>query len=223
MPIKSPNERIYYYECSYGNFRLTYFIHYGDLEKLSNEGDIQKQVLEDFPDGVDLRVGEVDYRDFKESYGYRHKVGPEVALNAFSTIYASTKNWKKFRGSGIIPAVDLEGQIAEIEKRVKDEKDLFFVDFLKTPRERIKPKIPKIMKVDDFVILQTDKKELEQYRRNRSKQSKEQRAVDKYLKKIKPRRINPRQTLQKQRFSEIQWTEGDKIEDVFARIQRKRR
>lgn len=223
MPIISPDERVYYYECSYGDFRLTYFIPYSDLEKLSKEGDIQKQVLEDFPDGVDLRVGEVDYRDFEESYGYRHNVGPEVALNAFSTIYASTKNWKQFRGSGIIPAKDLEGQIAEIEKRVKDEKDLLFVDFLKTPREKIKPKIPKIMKVDDYVIPQTDKKELERYRRNRSKQSKEQRAVDKYLKKIKPRRINPKQTLQKQRFSEIKWTKGDELEKVFARIQHKRR
>lgn len=223
MPIKSPKERVYYYECSYGKFRLTYFIPYGELEKLFKNGKIKKQVLEDFPDGVDLRVGEADYMDFKESYGYRPEVDPEVANSTFFTIYSSTRNWKKFLGSDIIPAKDLEGQIVDIEKSVKDEKDQLFLDFLKTPREKIKPKIPSTMKVDEDVIYQTDKTDLKRYRQTRKKQSNEQKAVVKFLKKIKPQGIDPSQTLQKQRFSKIQWTEGDKIEDVFARIQRKRR
>ena len=131
MSVKSPKERVYYYECSYGKFRLTYFIPYGELEKLSKEGIIKKQVLEDFPDGVDLRVGETDYKDFEESYGYGPEVDPEVARSTFFTILSSTRNWKKFRGSDIIPAKDLEGRIADIEESVKEKKDQLFLDFIK--------------------------------------------------------------------------------------------
>ena len=119
MPIKSPNERVYYYECSYGTFRLTYYIPYGDLEKLSKEGKISEQALEDFPDGVDLRVGETDYMDFQKSYGYRPEVDPELAKSLFYTIYSSTKNWTKFHGSDLIPARDLEGKIDDIAKNVR--------------------------------------------------------------------------------------------------------
>jgi len=222
MPIKSPKERVYYYECSYGKFRLTYFIPYGELEKLSKKGKIKKQVLEDFPDGVDLRVGETDYMDFKESYGYRPEVDPEVAKSTFFTIFSSTRNWKKFLGSDIIPAKDLEGQIVDIEKSVNDEKNQSFLDFIKPPREKIKPKIPKIMKVEEEVLYQTDKTDLKRYRQIRKKQSNEQKVVDEFLEKFKPQRIDPNQTLQKQRFSKLQLTKGDNIEDVFARIQHKR-
>ena len=47
MPVRSPKERVYYYECSYGKFRLTHFIPYDKLEKLVKESEIDKQVLED--------------------------------------------------------------------------------------------------------------------------------------------------------------------------------
>ena len=210
MPIKSPNERVYYYECSYGTFRLTYYIPIGDLEKLSKEGKISEQALEDFPDGVDLRVGETDYLDFKESYGYRPEVDPELAKSLFYTIYSSTKNWTKFRGSDLIPARDLEGTIDDIEKSVKTSKKLLLFDSIKTPLRYVPEE-------------KLDKTDLKRYHMNRKKHSNNQKKVDNLLKKIKPEGIDSSQTLLNQKFSKIQWTEGDNLEDVFTRIQKKKR
>jgi hypothetical protein len=78
------------------------------------------------------------------------------------------------------------------------------------------------MKVEEELMYQTDKMDLKRYRQIRRKQSINQKGVDKFLEKIKPQGIDPNQTLQKQRFSKIQWIKGDNIEDVFARIQHKR-
>ena len=221
MPVKSPKERVYYYECSYGKFRLTYFIPYDELEKLSKEGKIEKQVLEDFPDGVDLRVGETDYMDFKKSYGYRPEVDPEVAKSVFYSIFSTTKNWKKFRGSDIIPAQDLEGRIGDIEKKMRDEKPQAFLDFVKTPREKKKPTFL-FMRGRPEEAYPTEKADLKRYRRFRKRQAKEQKDVNDFLRKVKPKGIDPNQTLRGQKFSKLHWAKGDKIEDVFSRIQHKR-
>ncbi len=113
MPIKSPDERVYYYECSYGKYRLTYHIPQSELTQLIKENKIKKQVQEDFPDGVDLRVGETDYTDFKETYGYRPKTDPQIAEKIFYTFLSSTKNWKQFRGSGLIPAKEIDQKTPE--------------------------------------------------------------------------------------------------------------
>ena len=209
MPIKSPNERVYYYECSYGTFRLTYYIPYEDLEKLCKEGKISEQALIDFPDGVDLRVGETDYMDFKKSYGYRPEVDPELARSLFYTIYSSTKNWTKFRGSDLIPARDLEGTIGDIAESVKSSKNRLLFDLIKTPLT--------------FVPEEMDKTDLKRYRMNRKKYSNNQKKVDNFLKKIKPEGIDSAQTLLNQKFSKIQWTKGDNLEDVYARIQKKKK
>ena len=210
MSIKAPNQRVYYYECSYGSFRLTYFIPYRELGELVNSGDIKEQVLEDFPDGVDLRVGETDYQDFYEVYGYRPKVDPDVARGIFFSILSSTRNWKKFQGSDIISAKDLEDQIDDLDRRVKEEKDKSLVEYLKTP-QILKESIP--MKLGD----------LQNHREIRKRISREQREVDSLLRKIKPRGIDRYKTLQNQSFSQIQWTEGENIEEVFSRIQRRGR
>ncbi len=137
-PVRSPKESVYYYECSYGNFRLTYFIPFDELARLDKIGKINKQVLEDFPDGVDLRVGETDYVDFQKSYGYRPEVNPEAAKNAFYSILSTTKDWRDFRGSGIIPAKDVENQIGDLEKKVGTENVPLFRGIVETPTEKTK-------------------------------------------------------------------------------------
>jgi hypothetical protein len=222
MPVKSPKERVYYYECSYGKFRITYFVPFNELEKLSKKGKIKKQVLNDFPDGVDLRVEEKDYIDFEDSYDYRPELDPEVAKSIFFAILSSTKDWKEFRGSGIIPSRDLEAKNADIEKSVRTDKDQSFSDFIKAPREKIKPKLPRVREVKAEGIYRTSEVDLKRYRQMRKKRSEEQKVVDEFLEKIQPQGIDPTQTLQNQKFSKMQWTKGDKIEDVVARIEHKK-
>ena len=209
MPIKTPDETVYFYENSYGKFRLTYFIPYSELVKLNKNNKIEKQVLEDFPDGVDLRVEEIDYKNFKERYGYRSKVEPETAKQLFFTFLSSTKDWKKNRGTGLIPARELDQRITH-------------TTILQTPKETMKIEIPVTRKVDEKKIFQTEKKEMKRYRTARKNQIKEQKEIETLLKKFKPQEIDPSKTLQMQQFT-IRYTEGESIEDVFSRIQHKRR
>jgi len=224
MSIISPKERVYYYECSYGKFRLTYFIPHSELKKLPINAQIKEKLLIEYPDGIDLRVEETDYSDFKKTYGYRPPINPEVAQKIFFTMFSKTKNWEEFIGSGIIPAKDLEEkQLADIERSVKKDKNQSFSDFIRTPHEKKKPKIPEITKFRKEVMLKPDKKHLKSYHRIRKYQGEKQKTVYKFLKKIKPAGIDSNKTLREQRFSEIKWTKGDRIEDVFARIQNRGR
>lgn len=213
MPVKSVKERVYYYECSYGKFRLTYFIPIGELEDLVRNGEIKGQVLEDFPDGVDLRVGETDYADFEKSYGYRPQKDPEVVKNIFYSILSNTKNWKKFRGAGTIPAEDLEKRIDDIE--LMDDEKLSFSDFVKASREIAEP--PRPLRLYRF-----EKADLKRYRMFRKREAKVQKDVDEFLRNVRPKGIDSKKTLQRQRFSKLHWTEGEEIGDVFARIQHRR-
>ena len=69
MEIRSPTEPVYYYECSAGDFRLTYFIPPEELDRLIAGGKISAAVTDDFPDGVDLDCTEPDFAEFEGSYG----------------------------------------------------------------------------------------------------------------------------------------------------------
>lgn len=220
MPIKSPNERVYYYECSYGKFRLTYFIPQNDLTKLAKIRQIESQVLIDYPDGVDIRVGESNYNDFFEEYGYRPKVDPHEAERRFYTILSSTKDWKQYHGSGLISAKDLENIEFDTEK-LNDVEKREFRNIIRKPPERIIPRTPIPITVDERKIPKTDKLDLKRYRRRKKNQQIEEKALHSLLHKVIPKGIISRQTLQEQKFSEIKWTEGEKFGDVLSRIQKR--
>ncbi len=219
-PVRSPKDNVYYYEVSYGNFRLTYFIPFDELRRLCEVGKIQKQVLEDFPDGVDLRVGETDYADFEKSYGYRPETNPEVAKNAFYAIFSATRDWRNLRGSGIVPAKDVESQIGDLEKKVGIENIQLFRGSVETPSEKTK-RDSMFRKIGpERAVLK--KADLLTYRQQRQIRNEQKKKIEKILQDIKPKWIDPKKTLQTQKFSPLQWTAGDRIEDVFKRIQQKR-
>jgi hypothetical protein len=218
MSVRSPIESVYYYECSYGRFRLTYSIPRSELKKLVELGKIKKQVLEDFPDGVDLRVGETDYEDFRESYGYRPEVDPEVAKKMFYSILTHTKNWKNFLGSGIIPAKDLKERIGDIE--IVDEEAASFSDFVLTSRKVAEEKLPPARTMLERVG--REKVDLKGARKLKKSEAKVQKALNDFLQNVRPEGVDPKKTLGKQKFSKLEYTEGESIERVFARIQHKR-
>ena len=220
MPIESPDERVYYYECSYGTFRLTYFIPYSDLNKLVRDGQINSQVLVDYPDGVDLRVGESNYNDFFENYGYRPEVNPHETKIRFYTILSSTKDWKQYHGSGLIPARDLEKIEFDTNKLRNGEERLFW-NYIRKPIERIVLRTPTPISVDERKIPVTDKLALKSYRRIKKRQQIEEEALNSLLNKVTPKGINSNQTLEEQKFSEIKWTKGEKFGDVLSRIQKR--
>ena len=200
MAIASPNQNVYYYECSNGRFRLSYFIPPGQLEKLCREGRISLKVLEDFPDGVDVGCIETDFKEFEKSYDYKIPLDPKALRNAFLAILSSTHEWEKSRGSGFIPAADLERHLKKVDSALVRAK--------KIPRE-IKPP--------------SEKMSLKKVRQRWHQQAVLQEETDKILHRLQVTGINPKKSITQQSFSDIKMTKGTRAEDVFIRLHQKKR
>lgn len=125
MPVQTPVELAYYYECSYGDFRLIYHIPADILEKMVQQGIIAKNALRDYPDGVDLGCYSPDFDEFEKRYKFRPPVEPKPVRRAFKTLMSSLEDWDTFRGSGFLAAEYLEGLVPKVEETLhKWEKDL---------------------------------------------------------------------------------------------------
>lgn len=200
MGVAVPNERVYYYECSSGRFRLTYFIPRGELERLNDSGRIDAKVLEDFPDGVDLGCTDADFGAFKRIYSYRPQQDPEALRSAFLAILSATRNWKRFRGSGFIPAADLERHIEAVDDILLES-------------------LPKQVKMEPPGL----QAPLLQRRRTRHRQAVQHSKADKTLRRLQVEGIDPKRTLSQQTFSKITTEEGVGAEEVFVRLHQKQR
>ncbi|MDX1479228.1 MAG: hypothetical protein R3301_16045 [Saprospiraceae bacterium] len=129
MAVSLPLEPVYYYECYNGEFRLTYFIPFDHLKKRVDQGQADAAVLKDYPLGVDLDCSGSDYRDFTRKYRYPLPFEADACRKAFLAIYSSTRGWKRFRGTGLIPAKDLEKYIKPISEEL-ESRDLTSRQFL---------------------------------------------------------------------------------------------
>ena len=119
MSVQTPVELAYYYECSYGDFRLTYHIPIEILTEMVEQEKIAAKALRDYPDGIDLGCYPPDYDEFEKRYKYRPPVEPEPARRAFKTLMSSLEDWDTFRGSGFMSAEYLEGLIPKVEKTLQ--------------------------------------------------------------------------------------------------------
>jgi hypothetical protein len=198
MTVATPNEPVYYYECSNGQFRLFYCLPAVELKRLRRANQISAQVVKDYPDGVDLGCTEVDFVAFDTAYGYRPKTHPDVLRQAFFAIYSSTYNWKKFRGSGFIPAADLEQQVGTIETELRK-------------------------KVSEPTILRATVKKpsLAQRRKSKREQAVQQKRTIDTLKQFQVKGIDPKLTMAKQEFRPIDTIKGEDAEKVFTKLLQK--
>lgn len=195
MEIASPKEPVYYYECSAGRYRLAYFIPPRELKRLHREGRISDLALEDLPDGVDLSCTEPDFVELEELYGYRPPYDPEALLRAFFAIFSTTRGWKTFRGSGFIPAADLEMQLETVEAELESA-DLEPAAITQPPARAT----------------------LKQRQSWRNRQSAQQRRLKSTLQRLPAKNIDPKKTLRQQQFSEITMGEGKTAEEVFSEL-----
>lgn len=199
MAVALPLEPIYYYECFYGDSRLTYFIPYHMLEKLVNEQNVDAAVLKDFPLGIDLDCNEPDFQAFKKTYGYRPKYSAEAINQAFFAMYSSTRNWKKFRGTGHIPAKDLEKHIKPITKDLK-EQELTIEQLPPLPKEP------------------TSKAKKRWVKKKLNVQSKAQ----KFLRNLEVKEMDKRKNLTEQSFSQIKMEKGkESTKEFYSRLYKK--
>jgi len=209
LSIKTPQERVYYAETSYGKYRLTLHLPYNILQSLVQENKIDQQVLRDYPDGVDLRVGDTDYQDFYNTYGYRPTVDPETAKTLFYTVLTSTKDWKKYRGTDLISARELEEKITGIKKTVETHTELAKI----TPQE-----IKNIART----TAATPQEALKKYRESKKRLHKEERNLETSLRRHTPRGIDSDKTLREQGFK-VEYSQGDSLDKIITRIQHRGR
>ncbi len=200
MAITSPKQAVYYYEASNGHFRLVYFMPPEELDQLSRAGNISKEVLNDNPDGVDLSCTELDFRQFEELYGYRPPYDPEALQRAFFAIFSGTRNWKRFRGSDLIPADTLREAMELVEESLR----------------QIEPVPEKIQTYSQQMPL----KKRRRIMRNRIIQQKRTTA---HLERMKVKRVNPKRSLRRQDFPEIQMQKGKSAEEIFNKLLRQQK
>ena len=179
MVVSLPQHPCYYYECSNGSFRLTYFIPPAVLKSLSSKGNISRTVLEDFPDGVDLDCTEPDFADFYEQYKFRPEDSPESLCNAFFAIFSTTHNWTKFRGTGFICAEQIESILIDVDATVR-----------KTMAAKSEATQPEPT--------------LKERRRRIRQRATQQTRVESSLEKWKVEGVNPKKKLHEQDFTPVQ-------------------
>ena len=68
MPIKTPIERAFYYEITNLRDRLIYWIPKEDLEQMRKSGSVSKEILKDYPFGLDLEVYQDLFDEFEKKY-----------------------------------------------------------------------------------------------------------------------------------------------------------
>jgi len=200
MSVALPKQTVYYYECSYGDFRLTYFMPPVFLEQLISEDRIHAAVLEDFPDGVDLGCTEADFDEFEETYGYRHSTEPRFLRAAFLALYSSTHDWQNYHGTGLVPAVKLERIAAEVA-------------------ESIEPEIAEPPAFESLV----EPESLDERRERLEQQTENAAAVQASLEALAVEGVNPDRSMGGQDFGEIAMDDGENVLEVYSRLQLKQR
>lgn len=197
MSISVPCERCYYYECSHGKVRLTYFIPPEVLVTWIRQNKINNLVLTDYPDGVDLDCTEPDFNEFREDYGFIPEYTADDLQNAFYAIFSSTKGWSTYRGTGLIHAQELEAKIPEVQEKIKEpldepgQEEGQPMSFEERYRKRLKA----------VALTAQNKKE---------------------LRKLILRGIDQRKPIHEQKFRSIRMSLGKKPQEVFSLLQNKK-
>lgn len=200
MPIASPREPVYYYEVSRGDFRLVYFLPPQVLEQLAEAGRITEQARRDFPDGVDLTCMQPDFDAFERQYGFRHRFSANALRRAFFAILSSTRDWENFRGSGLIPAQDLELQVDTVEGALRGEPE-----------------------AAAEVKRGADRGALEGRQQRMSREVIEASPAFSLLERMPVEGVDPGRSLREQQFSPIAREPGEPPEELFSKLQRKGR
>lgn len=199
MKITTPSEPVIYYECSYGDFRLTYHIPPGQLQPLIDRDKISPKVLEDYPDGVDLQCTVHHFSEFQTQYGYRLPLAPDSIHRAFYALVSSTRDWKDFRGTGFVSVKDLKRFIKKVNAYLEQNQN----------RIEVIPELP-------------EHPTLEQRHHLNTLRARREALIYNLLERMTLEGIDPNQTIKNQRFSPIEMQAGEDAADFFSRLLRTR-
>jgi len=201
MAVASPRQPVYYYECSGGRFRLVYFIPVNELERLRAGDEIAADALRDFPDGVDLDCTRPDFDEFERIYGFRPDNDPKALRRAFFALFSSTRDWERFRGSGFVPAIDLESRIEDVDETLSNHD---------VPPADLEPVPPPTVTL-----------ELAARRAETIRKAVLQTRMREVLAEMPVQGVDPDRDLKQQSFSKIEWGGGRPAEEAFTRLHQK--
>ena len=195
MQISVPKEPTYYYEITGKGKRLLYWIPGDILKSMVAQGRANKSILQDFPDGVDIKVTKEDFADFERKYALKLDVDPEAVWNAFVSL--SFKDEAKYRGVGYIQRSMLEPIADEVQGELE------------------KRGLAEQVVIPDTVdTWQRKKLFIAQVNQDRKKTS--------LLKEYRPSKIKAKKPVFEQLTGEIKMTKGEKPFKVFSAIQMRR-
>lgn len=190
MAVASPQRPCFYFECSHGSFRLSYFIPPSELKALIRRRKIADVVLEDFPDGVDLDCTDLDFAAFSDEYGYRPRYSPEALCNAFYAILSTTRAWSRYRGTGFVTVDQMDVALESIGDSAPDDDD----DGAGPPASL--------------------RKRRGRWKRRASRKS----TTESSLRKLKVQGVNPKKHLHEQEFARVKMGKGTDAEEVFSKL-----
>ncbi|MCK5050826.1 MAG: hypothetical protein KAS53_03735 [Candidatus Cloacimonetes bacterium] len=190
MSIKLPQEITYFYEITQVMDRLYYCIPQKQLHSMAQRNMVSRNIIKDYPDGVDIKVSPIQFKEFQVCYGMTFNMEPQLIWKAFQFVKSKMK--KKYFGTGFIKHRFLE----DIAKQIQ-------LDF-------------------NQIIVQPSKVDLEPatIKNQKSAQRKKRLSVqrlDKRLKQLSIRDIDPNKSIIKQSFSKIKMSKGDEPFDFFSR------
>ena len=111
MSISVPEEMSYSYESPRDRDRLLCWIPSTKLESLVNNSGVDKQILIDYLDGLDIEVSWESFELFKEKYNLDLGVSPDSILVAFEAL----QNTAHVSPFGDINATVVEELACEVE------------------------------------------------------------------------------------------------------------
>jgi len=191
MPIKTPKERAFYYEITNLRDRLIYWIPKEDLKDMEKNGKMSKQLLEDYPFGLDVEVYQDLFDEFKKKYRLEIPIDVENTMQAFQAI--KNRYGKKFPRTGLINVKELQSFAQEMKFELE-----------RTPELRLK-ELPGVKK------RAPDKKSFRQ-------QQILQRKTESYTKKFEFKRLDVKAPIKKQPLFKVIMTGGEDAFDALSKL-----
>ncbi len=107
MRISLPKERAYYAASANEPEYLLCWIPAGDLAQLASQGKVQQDILEYYPDGLEVQVSGQDLEQFQLDLG----ADPEALRKA----YQALSEMGALPGSGMVAASSLEKMVQGVK------------------------------------------------------------------------------------------------------------
>lgn len=195
MKMELPEEATYYYECTGKKTRLLYWIPKNVLKDMVNKGEAKKAILRDYPLGLDIKVSQDVFDEFRKKYGLVLDVVPEDVWKAFRSLWLKDK--KSFWGSGNIKKSFLEGLAKKIHKDM----------------EGFKPPLPSTKERPESA---------KQRKKAFTSQTKIDQDTDEFLEKFKVPHFKKKKPVAEQTFSRVKMTKGVDPFKVFNALQKRK-